>query len=67
MMWDQVVELGSVSVLTMGDGSYSMEQNCRPLGGMEPRLVELGSAATLTMGGKGGQWERIRPNAFRDV
>ena len=59
MICNQVVDLGTVSVVTMGNGHLVYESNCRPHGRLNARsevlcvaqTVELGSAAALTMGG----------------
>jgi hypothetical protein len=68
----QVVELGKVTVLTLGDGHRTVESNWRSRGGgvlgfNEKKsvitVVELGSAASLTLGGMGTQVERNRPNS----
>jgi hypothetical protein len=62
---NQVIELGKVTVLTLGDGHRNFENNWRSRGALayNENTVELGNAAELTLGFGRSRWETSsRPN-----
>ena len=70
---NQVVEPGKATVLTLGNGHRSFENNWRSRGGLAfnekksviMHVVELGNVASLTLGGYGQSTEHIRSNQHR--